>query len=218
MMGPRDQRLRTDYERMLRLQGATSRMTFRHERRRPGNGAPDWYSVTFRCKGIEQVRGDDPQYRREHVCEITLSLEYPDLAPLITWVTPVWHPNISAPNVCINAHAWDPTRFLDDTVVMLYDMARYAQLHDQSDRPPYPYDLAAATWCRRYRAAHPGCFPLDQPLQQGLVARHQQERVATVRVVRADEGDAAEAVARPAQPVVRLLPPRREDGGRAPGP
>ena len=125
---------------------------------------PETYIVTFTCKGIVGVDGKGtPKMGEKHQVEIYLHNQYPQRWPGMKWLTPIWHPNINHLNgsVCIDAAWWTASRSLDRLVIMLGEMIQYKNFHDDPTKPPFPWDVDAARWCREYRKSHPRTFPVD---------------------------------------------------------
>lgn len=161
---PRMRRLSADHELMKELAARSSLIAFKAESVRPGL-PPERYIVTFKCKGIASVdRGGKPKFSERHQVEIYLHSEYPHRWPGLKWLTPIWHPNINHLNgsVCIDAAWWTASRSLDRLVIMLGEMVQYKNFHDDPTKPPFPWDVEAARWCREYRVKHPGAFPVDK--------------------------------------------------------
>jgi len=161
---PRMRRLRGDYELMKELTSRSDLISFTSMSPRP-NLPPETYIVTFKCKGIVDVdRQGNPKFASRHQVEIYLHNQYPQRWPGMKWLTPIWHPNINHLNgsVCIDAAWWTASRSLDRLVIMLGEMLQYKNFHDDPAKPPFPWDVEAARWCRAYRAKHPKIFPVDK--------------------------------------------------------
>lgn len=67
---------------------------------------PARFVITFQAPGFgppqdELARPADPIPRDEHTVQIALPPDYPLGAPIITWLTPVFHPNITDGSVCL---------------------------------------------------------------------------------------------------------------------
>ena len=160
---PRMRRLWADHELMKELAARSALIKFETHSVRPGL-PPESYIVTFKCKGILAVdRRGNPKFGERHQVEIYLHSQYPQRWPGLKWLTPIWHPNINHLNrtVCIDAAWWTASRSLDRLVIMLGEMIQYKNFHDDPTQPPFPWAVEAARWCRAYRAAHPGVFPVD---------------------------------------------------------
>lgn len=161
---PRIRRLRADFDLMTDLAAHSSLISFKAEPTRPGI-PPERYTVTYKCKGIAGLdKAHRPKYSSLHQVQIYLHNQYPQRWPGLQWLTPIWHPNIHHLNgsVCIDAAWWTASRSLDRLVIMLGEMIQYKNFHDDPTQPPFPWDPDAARWCRKYRALHPGAFPVDK--------------------------------------------------------
>jgi ubiquitin-protein ligase len=160
---PRDRRLKSDFEAMLRLQEESSIVRFR------SRGTPaDQYIVTFHGAGTcRREESQEVLIRHEHTIWINLTAAYPRMIPELSWRTPIFHPNVSASGVvCLGAYQtnWVPSLKLDELCLMLWDMIRYRNYDSES-----PYNREAAMWARDHKHR----FPLDQrPLRD----RHMQSR------------------------------------------
>lgn len=93
--------------------------------------APDCYEVTFHYPSfVELAPGDKvPRQAEEHRCEITLGPDYPRQAPLVRWLTPIFHPNIQQPDgaVCLGVlkERYLPGLGLARLVHMLAEMVQW---------------------------------------------------------------------------------------------
>lgn len=160
---PRDRRLKSDYEAMLRLQDESSIIRF------SSRGTPaDQYIVTFYGAGTcRREESQEVLIRQEHTIWINLTAAYPRMIPELSWRTPIFHPNVSASGViCLGAYQtnWVPSLKLDELCLMLWDMIRYQNFDSES-----PYNREAAMWARDHKHR----FPLDpRPLRD----RHLQNR------------------------------------------
>lgn len=161
---PRIRRLKNDYELMQELAARSDVIQVKAANSHAGL-APERYVVTYNCKGIIGVDlMGNPKYGMKHQVEIYLHNQYPQRWPGMKWLTPIWHPNINHANgsVCIDAAWWSASRSLDRLVIMLGEMLQYKNYHDDPTKPPFPWDMEAAKWCRQYRKRHPNAFPVDR--------------------------------------------------------
>ena len=139
-------RLQADFENMQQLASDSDLISF------VGNGRPpDRYVVTYRCKGLVKD-GPRIQMSEHHQVEITLHQQYPDTAPQLRQLTPIFHPNFRGAAICINAQDWTPRESLVDLVLRLGNMIVYRNYNPNS-----PLDSDAAQWAQRNRSR----FPLD---------------------------------------------------------
>jgi ubiquitin-protein ligase len=161
---PRIRRLKNDFELMQELAARSDVIQIKAASNHAGL-APERYIVTYNCKGIVGIdRSGNPKYGMKHQVEIYLHNQYPQRWPGMKWLTPIWHPNINHANgsVCIDAAWWSASRSLDRLVIMLGEMLQYKNYHDDPTKPPFPWDVEAAKWCRQYRKRHPSAFPVDR--------------------------------------------------------
>jgi ubiquitin-protein ligase len=161
---PHMRRLRADYQLIQELNSRSDLISVQPVNPKPGL-PPERYIATFKCKSIASVdRAGKPKFGEMHQVEIYLHNQYPQRWPGMNWLTPIWHPNINHLNgsVCIDSAWWAASRSLDRLVIMLGEMLQYKNFHDDPTRPPFPWDVEAARWCRSYREKHPDVFPLDK--------------------------------------------------------
>lgn len=125
------------------------------------------YRFQLNC---ESVRLKDTRVvpTQRHEFELLLGPEYPERPPLLRWGSPIFHPNILAPNVCMGlTERWDSNTTIDTVVVWLYDMVRY-RLYTLEDS----FDPGATRWAREPVRQ----FPLDERTLS-LVEPEIQERI-----------------------------------------
>jgi ubiquitin-protein ligase len=139
-MSPRSRRLLSDLWQMEEL-ADDGGVTFRTE----GN-PPEVYHVMLTGSGL--VLGDDGRLtvRDLHRCDIYLHLDYPRRPPVVTWLTPIFHPNILGPErnggVCLGS--WSAAESLADLCVRLRDLVTYRSINAGD-----ALNTDAAGWIRR---------------------------------------------------------------------
>jgi ubiquitin-protein ligase len=161
---PRMRRLRADYQLVQELAARSDLIKVSAKPVSIGF-LPERYVITYLCKSITKVdRKGEPVMASRHQVEIYLHNQYPQRWPGLMWLTPIWHPNINHQNgsVCIDAAWWAASRSLDRLVIMMGEMLQYKNFHDDPTKPPFPWDVEAARWCREYRTRHPNFFPVDR--------------------------------------------------------
>jgi ubiquitin-protein ligase len=140
-MSPRHRRLLADGTEMRRLEAAWPDVITMRTTGEP----PEQYGVSFRGIGLERVDGR-VRPRREHAFTIALGALYPRRAPLVTWASPIFHPNILGPEregaVCLDR--WSSSDGLADLCRHLIDMASYRQFTVE-----HALDPEAAAWVLR---------------------------------------------------------------------
>jgi ubiquitin-protein ligase len=145
-MNRRQIRMKNDYEEMLRLRSESSIIDFSAV----GN-PPNQYQIRFVCPGVMAEGIGKPVIIQEHKCQIVLGAQYPSQPPDVTWLSPIFHPNIKLQAVC-HSGQWAPSWSLAEFVSELADMARFVKYNLQS-----PLDKKAAEWARN----NLHMFPLD---------------------------------------------------------
>jgi ubiquitin-protein ligase len=167
-MTPRDRRLVTDLRDMESL-AARGGVSFRTD-----NNPPEIYHLMLTGLGLALDDRRTVAVRQVHRCDVYLHLDYPRRPPIVTWLTPVFHPNLLGPErnggVCIGS--WSGAESLADLVVRLHDLVTYRAVN-----PIDALDLEAAVWVREH-AVEPGAditafagSPIEQPVVAGGEAR-----------------------------------------------
>lgn len=88
---------------------------------------PTGYRITFHYPGVA-MGTHGLEVTREHQVDIVLPANYPLVAPVVRWITPIFHPNISPQGaVCLGvlAERYMPGVGLAYIVRMLGDIVRY---------------------------------------------------------------------------------------------
>lgn len=164
-MNPRERRLTADLTQMQES-AARQAMTFETQ----GN-PPDEYEVTFEAKGIaledQRIVGNS-----KHQCHVYLHKDYPRRPPVITWKSPIYHPNILGPErnggVCIGS--WSPSESLSDLIDRIEALVSYRSFSLDD-----ALDTDAAEWIRRSSLA-PG-FDIDGVLGSSAVDREEPVKI-----------------------------------------
>lgn len=140
-MSPRDRRLAVDLAQMTELTDR-GELTFRVS----GN-PPDRYEAMFSVPGLARDEAGRLTVRRLHRCEIYLHREYPRRPPVVTWQTPIFHPNILPParngGVCLGS--WSPSEGLADVCARLVELVSYRDFNAGD-----ALDVEAAAWVRAH--------------------------------------------------------------------
>jgi hypothetical protein len=113
---------------------------------------PERYLIEIQATGIAVADGRVVT-RSSHQCEVYLHHSYPRRPPVVTWQTPVLHPNLLGPDrnggVCIGD--WSASESLADLVTRLVDLVSFRSFStiDALDRD-------AAEWTTELELT-PGC-------------------------------------------------------------
>lgn len=129
---PRGQRLARDLESLQALQQASTIFSYQ-----TSGEPPERLVLSYRGNGLR--RDSAPQapasILREHEIELRLPHSYPETAPDIRWLTPLYHPNVSFSGFVNPADIgldWSRDMGLDLVCERLWDVIRLAQF--SSDR------------------------------------------------------------------------------------
>jgi ubiquitin-protein ligase len=140
-VSPRERRLLSDLRQMQEL-AAAGRLAFRTR-----GDPPDTYQVMLSMPGLCTGDGERLQVRMLHRCGLYLHLDYPRRPPAITWLTPIFHPNILGPErnggVCIGS--WSAGESLADLCRRLGDLVTYRALN-----PADALNLEASAWALQH--------------------------------------------------------------------
>lgn len=67
---------------------------------RTAGNPPEEYELSYRIPGYERL-GGEVRRRDEHRLRIYLPADYPLHSPVVTWETPIFHPNVRDGHVCL---------------------------------------------------------------------------------------------------------------------
>lgn len=121
---------------------------------------PTHYKVTFRCRGVVRLDGDEPILSDEHQAEIIVHEDYPfsEDSIEIQWKTPILHPNIDLEHgPCIRGTPLGAGVHFAQICEFLAAMVQYQRYNP---RHVWASDTAraAADWALR----HADQLPLDR--------------------------------------------------------
>jgi hypothetical protein len=98
---------------------------------RTAGNPPDVYHIMLNGLGLALDGDGQPATRNLHRCDVYLHLDYPRRPPVITWLTPIFHPNILGPErnggVCLGS--WSAAESLADLCVRLRDLVTYRSIN-----------------------------------------------------------------------------------------
>jgi ubiquitin-protein ligase len=149
-MNPRERRLAAD---LFQMKEISDREQVSFEAR---GALPESYDVELKVKGLA-LEDRRLVERNEHRFEVYLHRDYPRRPPVITWQTPVFHPNLLGPErnggVCIGS--WRASEGLADLIRRLVDLVTYRSFSLED-----ALDTDAASWVRRW-SLEPG-FEIEE--------------------------------------------------------
>jgi ubiquitin-protein ligase len=140
MLSPRSRRLLSDLRQMEELAASGSAVTFM-----TSGDQPDVYRLMLDGNGLALDGDGGLTVRNVHRCEVYLHLDYPRRPPVVTWLTPIFHPNILGPErnggVCLGS--WSAAESLADLCTRLHDLLTYRSFNNDD-----ALNLDAAAWTR----------------------------------------------------------------------
>lgn len=159
---PRSRRLRSDRNALELLRSESTILDFD-----VSGHASEYYLIRFHGKGLWRPdRTNSVLLREVHEVRINLGASYPRMMPDLRWVSPIFHPNISASGiVCLGGYGthWVPSLGLAELCEMLWDIARYRNYDVDS-----PYNREAAYWARSQQEYR---LPVDpRPIRDRIAA------------------------------------------------
>jgi ubiquitin-protein ligase len=140
-VNPRDRRILSDL-RQMEVMAADGELAFRAE------GIPaELFHVMFDVPGLAIGRDGGLVVRRLHRCSLYLHRDYPRRPPIVTWATPIFHPNLLPPErnggVCIGS--WSAAESLSDLCRRLCDLVSYRAFN-----PADALNPEAGEWAREH--------------------------------------------------------------------
>ncbi len=173
---PRTRRLRTDRKVLTELRSESTILDFD-----VNDVRSESYTVRFFGKGLWRCDGSgEVLIRDRHEVKIDLGAGYPRSLPGLSWITPIFHPNISAGGVvCLGGYGthWVPSLNLGELCEMLWDMIRYRNFDVES-----PYNREAALWAK---SQHTHQLPIDPRPIRDRVATPQNDTTQSASTVQA---------------------------------
>ena len=113
---------------------------------------PEKYLVRFDVRGLWR-RDDgaivDAPY---HMMQVVYGADYPSKPPTFVWLTPIWHPNLQRPYICLEGRPFAVGWTLD---LIVQEVGRLVSFQSYNVSSPLNHD--AAQWAREN--AHR--FPID---------------------------------------------------------
>ena len=153
VMRPRDRRLQSEFDEMTSLSDASSLLSFTSV-----GVPPTRYTVTTSCHGLMRWGGRIIT-ASHHQFDIDLDEGFPLVPPSVVWRTPVFHPNIKPPHVCMG-DIWYPGFSLAQFCVEICHLIQYKSFNIYD-----PLDDEAGLWlAASLRAPDPEIPVDDRPI------------------------------------------------------
>lgn len=113
---------------------------------------PEKYMIRYSCTGLWKRDDGTILESSQHLMEVVFGADYPSKPPTFVWLTPIWHPNLMRPYICLEGRPFAVGWTLDLIVQEVGRLVQY-QSYNVSD----PLNKEAADWARQN--AHR--FPVD---------------------------------------------------------
>jgi ubiquitin-protein ligase len=113
---------------------------------------PEKYMIKFNCTGLWQREDGAVVEAPYHLMEVVFGADYPSKPPTFVWLTPIWHPNLKQPYICLEGRPFAVGWTLDLIVQEVGRLVTY-QSYNVGD----PLNREAADWARENTAR----FPMD---------------------------------------------------------
>lgn len=155
---PRARRLETDWRLLQQLANESTAFQFAVGHRGE-EGMPESYHLTFHGPSLVSLGDAVPlaiTIQQRHEVRVVLGPQYPRQVPLLTWLSPIFHPNIApSGTVCMGGYSshWVPSLMLDRLCEMLWDMLTFRNYNVES-----PYHRKVAQWLSTQKEY---VFPLE---------------------------------------------------------
>ncbi len=157
-MSEQDGQLAVDYRDLQQRFAASPHIRVRAVQGDP----PEIYEIEYILKGLHKD-GDGPMVAAEvHTVRIELPYGYPMFSPKCRPVSPIFHPDFTATDICTAAF-WDKTPSLPHLIIHIGELIAYQSYSDSE-----PHNPAALAWAQ----SHGELLPLDQTDLSDLAPSH----------------------------------------------
>lgn len=147
---------------------------------------PEKYMIRFNCKGLWRREDGTIVEAPYHLLEVVFGADYPSKPPTFVWLTPIWHPNLMRPYICLEGRPFAVGWTLDLIVQEVGRLVMY-----QSYNVKDPLNKEAADWARDNAQR----FPVDdRDLLDSRVHVTPQAAPGDDRVIEVEMEDPAQLV------------------------
>ncbi len=149
MLSPRDRRLQSDYEKVLKLMadsGGTLKLV------RSIGQPPTSYTIEYQCPSLVKSVSGQITIRNLHQAEITFPANYPLEKPRAKMITPVFNPHVyPTQDICLGV-LWSAAETLDTLILRI---GALLQLDPRVLDARSPANQEANMWVQQNRARIP---------------------------------------------------------------
>lgn len=113
---------------------------------------PEKYMIKFNCNGVWRREDGSIANAPYHLMQVVFGADYPSKPPTFVWLTPIWHPNLKRPYICLEGRPFAVGWTLDLITQEVGRLVMY-QSYNVND----PLNGEAAQWARENAQR----FPID---------------------------------------------------------
>jgi ubiquitin-protein ligase len=113
---------------------------------------PEKYLIRFKCKGLWQQDNGSIAEAPYHLMEVVFGADYPSKPPTFVWLTPIWHPNLRRPYICLEGRPFAVGWTLN---LIVQEVGRLVQYQSYNVNDPLNHE--AAEWAKQ----NADRFPID---------------------------------------------------------
>ncbi|MCD4684858.1 MAG: hypothetical protein K8S97_02845 [Anaerolineae bacterium] len=113
---------------------------------------PEKYMIKFDCTGLWQAEDGKILEAPYHLMEVVYGADYPTKPPTFVWLTPIFHPNLKRPYICLEGRPFAVGWTLD---LIVQEVGRLVMYQSYNVNSPLNHD--AADWARENAER----FPID---------------------------------------------------------
>jgi ubiquitin-protein ligase len=131
---------------------------------------PEKYMIRFKCKGLWRQDNGSIAEAPYHLMEVVFGADYPSKPPTFVWLTPIWHPNLRRPYICLEGRPFAVGWTLD---LIVQEVGRLVQYQSYNVNDPLNHE--AAEWAKQ----NADRFPVDdRDLLDSRIRVAERERTA----------------------------------------
>jgi ubiquitin-protein ligase len=113
---------------------------------------PEKYLIRLKCKGLWQQDNGSISEAPYHLMEVVFGADYPSKPPTFVWLTPIWHPNLRRPYICLEGRPFAVGWTLN---LIVQEVGRLVQYQSYNVNDPLNHE--AAEWAKQ----NADRFPID---------------------------------------------------------
>jgi ubiquitin-protein ligase len=104
---------------------------------------PEKYMIKYDCTGLWKRPDGTIADAPHHLMQVVFGMDYPSNPPAFVWLTPIWHPNLKRPYICLEGRPFAVGWTLD---LIVQEVGRLVQYQSYNLKDPLNHE--AADWAR----------------------------------------------------------------------